>query len=85
MFKIRDITITGAAIMREIRYSVISLGIALLANGYAIVKYQAGWGELITQLPFVLALALVLYLIAAALRLLFHSLRWIAAAAWRKK
>jgi uncharacterized membrane protein len=67
----KDITITGSRIKKEL----IIFGICLLAatglNTYSISKYETDWSELIGQLHIVLLIAIVIYVLVLLFRLLF--------------
>ena len=69
------LTITGKRIRREL---IALFACIVLANGlnvYAIVSRKTEWSELVTCLPFVLALALVLYAVWTLPRLGWFVLR----------
>jgi len=65
----KDIVISNKRIKREIWVFILCFVAAFGLNIYSIVKYKTEWSELIGQLPIVLLLAVVIYLLAGLLRL----------------
>lgn len=57
----KDVTLKGSSIIREIRIWLVLLLVAFLTNIYAIISYNGHWAELITQWHVVLILSVVLY------------------------
>lgn len=64
----KDITLRGSDIRRELTIWGVLLVVSLLVNLVAIVAYDGAWSELFTQLPVVVALSVVLYLLQALVR-----------------
>lgn len=64
----REFTIKGSSIIREILIWVGLLILAFFTNVYAISVYDGQWSELRTQLHIVLLLSLVYYLVVALIR-----------------
>jgi hypothetical protein len=80
-YKMKDIKITGKRVKTEIIYLCTSLCLAILLNIHAINKFDSPWSELFTQLPVVILVSLVIYvlillarfIIMGAVRLFHHS------------
>jgi hypothetical protein len=71
----KDITIKGSTITRELIILGVNLLIAIVMNLYAIVVYNGAWSELFTQMHLVLALTVVLYLIVTLFRLIHVAIK----------
>jgi len=59
----KDITITAKRIRIELKWLLLSLGMAIILNIYSIIKYNASWGELITSLHMVVLMSFILYVL----------------------
>jgi hypothetical protein len=66
----KDVQISGRRITREERIFLGCFIFALGLNVFSIIKYQTAWKELLTMLPATLAIAIVLYVVLGALRLI---------------
>jgi hypothetical protein len=64
----KDITISGRRIIRELLIFIGCIFAALVVNVYSIVHFNTEWKELITTLHITLALALVFFALLALLR-----------------
>lgn len=67
----KDIIIKGAIIRRELLFLLLSIIIAFGMNIYAIITFETSWAELLTQLPFIILITLVIYLIILFARISF--------------
>ena len=67
----KDIIIKGAIFKRELLFFLLSILIAFGMNIYAIISFETSWAELLTQLPFIILVALIIYLIILLARILF--------------
>ncbi len=67
----KDIIIRGATIRRELFFFLLSFIIAFGMNLYAIITFKTLWAELLTQLPFLILVTLVIYLIILLARIVF--------------
>ena len=67
----KDIIIKEAIIRRELLFLLLSILIAFGMNIYAIITFETSWAELLTQLPFIILITLVIYLIILLARILF--------------
>lgn len=70
----KDITIKGSRIKKELIVLAVCLVAAILLNVYAIAKYDTDWSELIGQLHIVVGVALIIYVLVLVFRLLFMGL-----------
>jgi hypothetical protein len=70
----KDIIIPGKVVKREIIIAMVCLISALLLNVYSIVKYKTAWGELLSQLHVVLAVAVIIYLLVALFRFIISPI-----------
>lgn len=70
----KDLTISGARIRRELRWFLAAFVLANLMNVYAIIAYQTAWKELITTIGYVVFLSIVLYLLMAFVRWIVGSI-----------
>ncbi|MDZ7264201.1 MAG: hypothetical protein ONB16_06420 [candidate division KSB1 bacterium] len=66
----KDIVITRNRIKKEVFSLAVMFLIALCLNIFAIIAYDTNWSELITELPFVVVIALVLYLCYTMVRII---------------
>jgi hypothetical protein len=64
----KDIVISRRQIMRELLIFAGCILAALVVNVYSIIQFKTEWKELITTLHITLALALVFFVLIAALR-----------------
>ncbi len=71
----KDITITGKRIKKELIILAVSLVAAFILNIYAISKFNTNWNELISQLHFVLLIAGIIYILVLVFRLLFLGMK----------
>jgi 1,4-dihydroxy-2-naphthoate octaprenyltransferase len=71
----KNIVITPKQIKRELLIWLAAFVVAIALNIYAIIKYKTQWVELASQLGYVLALSVVFYLFALAVRLVFYTLK----------
>ncbi|RJQ59320.1 MAG: hypothetical protein C4517_13060 [Stygiobacter sp.] len=67
-YKMKDIIIKNTTLKREIIIWFIALFCAVALNIYAIVKYDASWIELLTQLPVIILLSVLIYLLIIVVR-----------------
>jgi cell shape-determining protein MreD len=65
---LKDILIKSSTLKKEIIIWCVSLLMAIAINIYAIIKYKANWSELLTQLPIVLLVSVLIYLLIFVLR-----------------
>ncbi len=65
----KDLLIPAKSIRREIRLLALCILLALLINAAAIIAYHTQWIELLTTWHITLAIACVLYVLSALLRL----------------
>jgi hypothetical protein len=59
----KDITITGKRIRKELRWLLLGFILAVLLNIYSIIKYDTAWSELVSTLHILLVMALIIYVI----------------------
>ena len=59
----KDITISGRLLKRELLIFCCFVFAAWLVNVYAVLKYHGPWFELFTQVGFMLTIAIILYLV----------------------
>jgi glucan phosphoethanolaminetransferase (alkaline phosphatase superfamily) len=71
----KDILIKGTALKREIVIWTIALVVSVGINIYAIVKYGNSWSEILTQLPVVVLISVLLYLLIWVLRGILKTIR----------
>lgn len=71
----KDIVIKSKQIKRELYIALAAFAIAIMLNIYAILKYKTQWTELFSQLGYVLALSVVIYLLALVVRLVVLAIR----------
>lgn len=77
----KDVTITGLRIKKEIIILVVSFIAAIVLNIFAISKFKTNWSELINQLHVVILVAIAIYILVFIFRLIF----WGFAGLIRKK
>lgn len=77
----KDTIITVKTKKRELKILLVCFAVAFAVNVYAIIAFDRGWEELLTQIGFVVAITLVLYFAAAIIRL---AVRWTAKIFGRK-
>lgn len=77
----KDIVFTSTRQKKELRIFGICFAIGFLMNVISIIIYKTSWIEIFTQLGYVLAIAIVLYLLLAIFR---GIIKWIRKA-FRKK
>ncbi len=65
----KDITISGNRIKKELIYLLCCVCLAFLMNVFAIIIYNTKWSELFSQLHIVLVLAALIYIIILLIRL----------------
>lgn len=65
---LKDILIKSSTLKKEIIIWCVSLLMAIAFNIYAIIKYKANWSELLTQLPIVLLVSVLIYLLIFVFR-----------------
>ena len=68
----KDLIIKAATLKREGLILIILFAVSILINLYAIISFDGSFSELFTQIGWVLAITLFLYLIIAFVRVLFH-------------
>jgi len=71
----KPIIITPKRIRKELFIWLGALLIAVLLNVYSILKYKTSWTELVSQLGYVIAISIVLYLLAALIRGIVHFVK----------
>lgn len=71
----KDIVISGRWIVREALILAVCFVVALGVNVYAILRYGTEWKELFTTLPITAVLALLIFALLAALRLVAYGCR----------
>lgn len=67
---IKDLTITGRQIKRELILLLICFIVAEGVNIFSMIKYGTPWTEFFTQIGFVLIIMAALYIILVAVRVL---------------
>ena len=70
----KDLVIRGQSIRRECRIAAACLLVGILVNVGAILGYHRPWTELFSQLGYVVVLAVILYFLTGAIRLLIHAI-----------
>jgi hypothetical protein len=71
----KDITIKGTRIKKEIVFWAVSLFIAEVINIVGIVKYNTNWWELITQLHVVVIVSVLVYLLLLLFRGIWSAVK----------
>lgn len=69
----KDLVIPARTIGRELRIAATCVLLAFGLNAYAIARFKTPWSELVTTLPVTLAVAAVVYLVFATVRLLIAA------------
>ena len=64
----KDIIIKNTTLKREIIIWVTAFCCSVTLNIYAIAKYDASWSELLTQLPVIILLSVLIYLLILVVR-----------------
>ncbi len=67
----KDLIITSARLRKEGIILLFCFLVSLGLNIYSISRYNTDWSELISQLPVVLGITLILYLLVLLFRLVF--------------
>jgi len=70
----KDLKIKGTWLKREIYILLGCLGVAEVLNIFSIIKFKTNWGEVITQLHFVILVGLFMYVVVFILQ---HAYRGI--------
>ena len=70
----KDITITGLRIKKEIIIAVVSLLAAIILNIFSIAKFKTDWSELFGQLHVVILVAIAIYILVLIFRLIFWGI-----------
>lgn len=71
----KDVTIKGSMIRRQLVYAGVCLAIAFGLNVYSIIHFDRPWVELVSQLGFVVVIAAVLYIITIVLQTVVYLLK----------
>jgi len=71
----KDIIISGKVIGRELAVMSGCLVLAVGINVFAVLFYGRPWTEIFTQIGYVVVVAVVLYCIAAVLRILYFIVK----------
>jgi hypothetical protein len=71
----KDIIITKGRQKKELKIFLVCFIIAFCLNIYAIIAYDGKWKELFWSLGFVIATAILLYLLVAAIRLCIYGIK----------
>ena len=69
--EMKDILITRSRIKKEGIILLVCFIAAVGLNIYAIIDYQSDWSELISQIPIVIAITFLVYLLVLLFRLVF--------------
>lgn len=77
----KDLVISSKTIKRELFVLLSCFIVAFLINIASIIIYKTSWVEIFTQLGYVVVIAIVLYLLSGAVRLLIYLIK----RAFRKK
>jgi hypothetical protein len=64
----KEIIITSKRLKKELYFWLAAFGIAFILNVYSILKYHTRWIELFTQLGYLLAYSIVIYLVIGLFR-----------------
>lgn len=67
----KNIVITPTRLKKEGIILLVCFAGAVGLNIYAILKYQSDWSELLSQLPIVIGVTFLLYLLVLLFRLVF--------------
>lgn len=71
----KDIVITAKRIRKEINAYIVSFILAFIINIVAIIIYDRPWIELLSQIGFVVAISVAIYIILWIPRLLIEGVR----------
>jgi len=71
----RDITVKGKTLKRELLLFFFLFVIVFCFNVYAIVDYKAPWTEIISELHYVLLISFTVYLIIGIIRLIVLAIK----------
>ncbi|MDP3582201.1 MAG: hypothetical protein Q8S39_09725 [Ignavibacteria bacterium] len=64
----KDTHIKNTLLKKEIIIWIVSLVIAIAINIYAILKYNASWTELLTQIPVMILISVLIYFVTLIAR-----------------
>ncbi len=67
----KDTKITGSKIKKEVVIFLFCLLASAGLNVYSIFKLETDWSELISQLPMVLFISIIIYILVLTFRLIF--------------
>lgn len=70
----KDIVITSKGLLRELLWFLAAFVIAFSVNVYAVLKYSRPAVELISQIGYVFAIALVIWVLLLIIRLIIYIL-----------
>lgn len=71
----KDIVVTASRLRRERNFYLVSFGLAFLLNLFAVVRFDRPWTELFSQIGYVVAISVVLYLVLWIPRLVVAGVR----------
>lgn len=71
----KDIVINSRRVKKELNFLLLCFIVAFLTNVVAIIIYKTSWIEILTQLGYVLILAISLYFLLAVFRLVIKLLK----------
>ena len=71
----KDIVITAKRARRERNFYLLAFCLAFLANVFAVVRFGRPWGELFSQIGYVVVISMVLYFVLWIPRLLVAGLQ----------
>jgi len=71
----KDTTFTKELKKRELIVFVVCFIIACAINVYSIISFNRSWTELFSQMGFVFAITIALYIVSAIIRLIVHFIR----------
>ena len=71
----KDITIKSSTLKKESLFLALLFGLAMVINIVSILIYDGFWTELITQIPVVIVLTVVLYILVLLVRLLIYTIK----------
>ncbi|MDO9153835.1 MAG: hypothetical protein Q7U47_09050 [Paludibacter sp.] len=72
----KDITISGKRVIRELITLLVCFVIGTLVNLLAIIIYKSNFGELFSSLHYVLVFSLVIYMLWCFIRLIVSALKY---------
>ncbi|NOR75382.1 MAG: hypothetical protein GQ525_09500 [Draconibacterium sp.] len=70
----KDITISGKRIKKELIIFAVSLAAAFVLNIYAISKFNTDWNEIVNQLHIVFLIGGIIYFLVLVFRLIFFGI-----------